>query len=59
MVVPLPPLVMVSQDADSDAVHAQPLVVVTVTLALAPLAASEGGFAGETVKLQAPRPAPP
>ena len=51
--VPLPPLVMVSQDSDSDAVHAQVLVVVTVTLALPPLAASEGGFAAETVKLHA------
>ena len=48
----LAPLVMVSQETDSVAVHAQPLAVETDTLPLPPPAASEGGLVGETVTLQ-------
>ena len=44
------PLVMLSHEADSVAVHAQPVVVVTRRLAL-PLAAPNERVAGETVKL--------
>ena len=51
MAVPLAPLVILSQADDSDAVHAQPLVVVSATLALPPLAASADGLVGETAKL--------
>jgi hypothetical protein len=49
--LPLLPLLILSQVTDSDAVHAQPLVVATVTVALPPPAASAGGFMGETAKL--------
>jgi hypothetical protein len=47
----LPPLLVLSQEAASETVHAQPLLVVTVTLALPPPEASGAGFAGETAKL--------
>jgi hypothetical protein len=49
--LPLLPLVIVSHDAVSVAVHAQPLVVVTVTLALPPAAGNIGGFNGATVNV--------
>ena len=51
MPLPLLPLVILSQEADSEAVHAQPFGVVTVTLALPPLAASAGGLVGEAVRV--------
>jgi hypothetical protein len=47
--VPLAPLVIVSHETDSVAVHVQPLVVVTVTFAVPPLADNEVGLSGETV----------
>jgi hypothetical protein len=43
---------MVSQDEASVAVHVHPLVVVTVTFALPPLAASDDGVSGATVNVQ-------
>jgi hypothetical protein len=50
LLLPLPPPVMLSQDADSDDVHAQPPVVVTVMTALPP-AGTIVGFVGVTTKL--------
>lgn len=49
--LPLLPLVMVSQEDDWDDVQAQPLVVVTETLALPPAAAIKR-VVGDTVTLQ-------
>jgi hypothetical protein len=47
--VPLAPLVIVSHEDDSVAVHEQPAVVVTVTVAVPPPAASHDGVNGDTV----------
>ena len=51
--LPLAPEVMVSQEALLVAVHAQPVVVVTVVVAVAPLAGAVALF-GETLKLHGP-----